>query len=107
VLSIFEPLLGRPLPNIFYLLNDFLVHYGLAPDPLVAVENLHHYGLLPDFWRTLYTLGQSFGVGPDVIKAVYVLASGYLYWPLLLIGLFCLILGSTEFFQELCRIAGR
>jgi hypothetical protein len=107
VLSIFEPLIGRPLPDALYLLNDFAVHSGLIPDTRNAVGVLHTYGLLPDSWRTLYTLGQSFGFGPDVIKAVYVLASGYLYWPLLLIGLFCLILGSTEFFQELFRIAGR
>jgi hypothetical protein len=106
-LSIFEPLLGRPLPNVFYLLNDFAVHYGLIPDTRSAVDALHRFGLLPDFWRTLYTLGQTYGVSADVINAAYVLASGYFYWPLLLLGICSLIVGSLEFFKTIFRFAGR
>jgi hypothetical protein len=107
VLSIFEPLLGRPLPDVFYLLNDFGVHYGLLPDTHTAVENLNRYGLLPDFWRTLYTLGQNYGVSRDLINILFVLASGYLFWPLLLLGMGSLIAGSIEFFKNLFQITGR
>ncbi len=107
VLSIFEPLLGRPLPNFLYLLNDFGVHYGLLPDTHTAVDNLNRYGVLPDFWRTLYTVGQAFGVSRDFINILYVLASGYLFWPLLLLGLCSLVIGSLEFFKNLFRITGR
>jgi hypothetical protein len=49
VLSIFEPLLGRPLPDFLYLLNDSGIRYGLLPDTRAALDNLHRYGLLPDF----------------------------------------------------------
>jgi phage shock protein PspC (stress-responsive transcriptional regulator) len=107
VLSIFEPLLGRPLPNMLYFLNDFGIHYGLLPDTHTALENLHRFGLLPDFWRTLYTLGQSFGVGHDLINILYVLAGGYFFWPLLLLGLCSLIAGSLEFFRNLFRVIKR
>jgi hypothetical protein len=107
VLSIFEPLLGRPLPNFLYLLNDFGVHYGLLPDTNTAANNFNRYGVLPDFWRTLYTLGQTYGVSRDFINILYVLASGYLFWPLLLLGLGSLIVGSLEFFKNLFRITGR
>jgi hypothetical protein len=105
--SIFEPLLGRPLPNFLYFLNDFGVRSGLLPDTRTVVENLHRFGLLPDFWRTLYTTGQSFGVSHDLINILYVLASGYFFWPLLLLGLCSLIAGCLEFFRNLFRITGR
>jgi hypothetical protein len=107
VLSIFEPLLGRPLPNVLYLLNDFGIHYGLLPDTRTAIDNLHHYGLLPDSWRTLYTLGQAYGISRDWITILYVLAGGYLFWPLLLLGLCSLIVGSMNDFKNLFRSAGR
>jgi len=107
VLSIFEPLLGRPLPNAFYLLNDFGVHYGLLPDTRLAVENLHRFGLLPDFWRTLYTLGQTYGVSRDLINVLYVLVSGYLFWPFLLLGLCSSVVGSLEFFKNVFQLTRR
>jgi len=107
VLSIFEPLLGRPLPDFLYILNDFGVRNGLLPDTTVAVENLHRFGLLPDSWRTLYTLGQTYGVSRDVINILYVLASGYLFWPFLLMGVSSLVVGSLEFFKNIFRLAGR
>jgi hypothetical protein len=107
VLSICEPLLGRPLPNIFYLLNDFGVQYGLLPDTRVAVEKLHQIGLLPDFWRTLYTQGQSVGISRDVINVLYVLSSGYLFWPFLLMGIGSLVAGSVDFFRSLFQLARR
>jgi hypothetical protein len=107
VLSIFEPLLGRPLPDALYFLNDFGVHYGLLPDTSTAVGNLRHYGVFPDFWRTLYTVGQSLGVSHHVINILFVLFSGYFFWPLLVLGLCSLIIGSTNFFRTLFRITGR
>jgi hypothetical protein len=107
VFSIFEPLLGRPLPNFFYLLNDFGTRFGLLPDTRTTLENLNRFGLIPDFWRTLYTLGQANGVSHDLINILYVLASGYFLWPLLLLGLSSLIVGSLEFFKILFRLAGR
>jgi hypothetical protein len=107
VFSIFEPLLGRPLPDFLYLLNDFGVRYGLLPDMHAAVENLHRYGVLPNFWRTLYTTGQSFGLSHDLVNILYVLASGYFFWPLLLLGLGSLIAGCLDFFRNLFRITGR
>ena len=106
-LSIFEPLLGRPLPDFLYFLNDFGVHYGLLPDTHTVVENLHQFVLLPNFWRTLYTTGQSFGVSHDLINILYVLASGYFFWPMLLLGLGSLIAGCLDFFHSLFRITGR
>jgi hypothetical protein len=107
VLSIFEPLLGRPLPNALYLLNDFGVHYGLIPDPQTAINPFNRYDLLPDFWRTLYTVGQTYGVSHDFINILYVLAGGYFFWPLLLLGLSSLIVGSMDFFKNLFRITGK
>ncbi len=100
VFSIFEPLLGRPLPDMFYFLNDFGIRHGLLPDTRILVENLHQYGLLPDFWRTLYTTGQSFGISHDLINVLFVLASGYFLWPLLLLGLGSLIAGILDFFPQ-------
>jgi len=107
VFSIFEPLLGRPLPDFMYILNDFGVHYGLLPDMHAAVQNLQRFGLLPDFWRTLYTTGQSFGVSHDLINILYVLAGGYFFWPLLLLGLVSLIAGCLDFFRSVFRFTGR
>ncbi|MBN2086598.1 MAG: hypothetical protein JW748_15380 [Anaerolineales bacterium] len=107
IFSIFEPMLGRPLPNFMYILNDIGVRYGLLPDTHTAVETLRRFGLLPDFWRTLYTTGQSFGVSRDLINFVYVLASGYLFWPILLLGLVSWIAGSLDFFRSLFRVTGR
>jgi len=107
VLSIFEPLLGRPLPNVFYLLNDFLIHYGLAPDPTVGIEELHRIGLLPDFWRTLYTLGEQYGVSRDIINVAFVMAGGYTFWPFLLMGIASLVAGSVDFFRNVFRLARR
>jgi hypothetical protein len=107
VLSIFEPLLGRLLPDVFYLLNDFGVHYGLLPDTSIAVENLHRFGLLPDFWRTLYTLGRTYGVSRDIINTLFVLAGGYFFWPFLLLGLSSWVVGSVEFFKNLFRLIRR
>jgi hypothetical protein len=107
VASIFEPLLGRPLPNALYFLNDIGVRYGLLPDTTTAVDNLHRFGLLPDFWRTLYTLGQQYGISRDFINIFYILASGYFFWPLLLLGLCSLIIGSLDFFRTLFRFTGR
>jgi hypothetical protein len=106
-LSIFEPLLGRPLPNVFYLLNDLGIRCGVLPDTRRTIENLHRFGLLPDFWRTLYTQGQTYGVSRDLINAFYVLVSGYLFWPFLLLGLSSLIVGSTEFFKHIFRLLRR
>jgi hypothetical protein len=107
VFSIFEPLLGRPLPDFLYLLNDFGVHYGLLPNTRTVVENLQQYGLLPNFWRTLYTTGQSFGLSHDLVNILYVLASGYFFWPLLFLGLGSLIAGCLDFFRNLFQITGR
>jgi hypothetical protein len=107
VLSIFEPLLGRPLPDALYSLNDLGVHYGLLPDTQTVVDNLHRFGLLPDFWRTLYTQGQSLGVSRDLINILYVLAGGYFLWPFLILGLYSMIAGSLNFFRALFRVTGR
>ncbi|MBN1439211.1 MAG: hypothetical protein JW929_07365 [Anaerolineales bacterium] len=107
VLAIFEPLIGRPLPDFLYLANDFAIHYGLLPDTRTALETLQRYDVLPDFWRTLYTLGQDIGVSRDLITAVFVLANGYFFWPVLVLGLYSLIAGLTEFFSHLFRLAGR
>jgi hypothetical protein len=107
LLSIFEPLLGRILPNPFYVLTDLGVRQGWLPDMQYALENLHRYGILPDFWRRLYTVGQTYGVSRDLINAFFILASGYLFWPFLLVGLGSLIAGSTEFFRNLFRLFRR
>jgi len=107
VFSIFEPLLGRPLPDPLYILNDFGVRSGFLPDTHRIVENIRGFGLLPDFWRNLYTQAQSFGVSHDLVNILFVLASGYIFWPLLILGLSSLIAGSLNFFRNLFRIAGR
>jgi hypothetical protein len=106
-LSIFEPLLGRILPDPFYLLNDLGARYGLLPDTRQVIDNLHQSGILPDFWRTLYTQGQTYGVSHDAINALYVLVSGYLFWPFGLVGLSAMITGATEFFRNLFRLIRR
>jgi hypothetical protein len=107
VLSIFEPLLGRQIPDALNILNDFGTRLGFLPDTHRMVENIQGYGLLPDFWRNLYTQAQSFGVGHDLVNILYVLASGYFFWPLLLLGLASLIVGSLNFFRNIFRITGR
>ena len=59
IFSIFEPLLGRPLPDFLYFLNDFGVHYGLLPDTRTVVRKPPPLWIAPEFLENTVYYGCS------------------------------------------------
>jgi hypothetical protein len=107
VLSMLEPVTGRVLPDLFYGMRDLEARNSLPERwPSKPISNSQS-GEQMGFWDTIYRLGTTYGVSPDIISILYVIFTGYLFWPILLLGVGSIIIGSMELTKTIMRITER
>jgi hypothetical protein len=106
-LSMLEPVTGRVLPDIFYVVRDLESQTGLPLAISSEPASIQQAREQPGVWGVVYRFGISCGVSPDIISILYVAATGYLFWPMLLLGVGSIIIGSMELTKTILRITGR
>jgi hypothetical protein len=106
-LSMLEPITGPVLPDFFYSLRE--LETSNAPLSRMLPESILNdpSGKYPGVWEAIRHWGTSLGLSPDIISIGYVIVTGYLFWPVLLLGVGSIIIGSMELTNTILRITER